>query len=87
MSESIYLVPGSLIVSSLLKIPSDIPLLKKPPAAASSPDIPSHLQLSSEARAHLQAHLDVVGIDRHRFKHTAEDQSELFCRFAHLLIS
>jgi hypothetical protein len=38
--------------------------------------VPSVLQLSGESKGAMEAHLNSVGIDYHRFTHTIEEQSE-----------
>ena len=58
------------------QIPNDIPKIRQPSRSAAPPSIPRHLSLAEEERGHLQTHLDLVGIDRYRFEHTAEDQSK-----------
>ena len=59
--------------SSVYKLPSDLPKLRRQPDKG-SPTVPSHLALNSEERGQLQSHLDLVGVDRHRFDYTQEDQ-------------
>ena len=59
--------------SSVYKLPSDLPKLRRQPDKG-SPTVPSHLALNSEERGQLQSHLDLVGVDRHRFDYTQEDR-------------
>jgi hypothetical protein len=60
-------------VSAVYKLPSDLPKLCRQPEKG-SPTVPSHLALNSKERGQLQSHLDLVGVDRHRFDYTQEDQ-------------
>jgi hypothetical protein len=55
-------------------IPSDVPKLKASPNVHYL--IPKALKLSNEVCNELQAHMDQVGVDKHRFEQTREDQSE-----------
>jgi hypothetical protein len=59
--------------SAIYKLPSDLPRLCRQPDRG-TPTVPSHLALNSEERGQLQSHLDLVGVDRHRFDYTQEDQ-------------
>ena len=55
------------------KFPSDLPKLKAAPTTVYS--APKQLKFSEEVREHLQAHIREVGVDKHRYKHTVEEQS------------
>jgi hypothetical protein len=61
-------------------IPNDIPKLRNMNAAAT---IPSHLILSEQAHDHLETHLRMMGLDKHRFQQTAQDQSLFNFGFLH----
>lgn len=56
------------------EIPEDVPKLKRSPNIRYI--IPSSLQLSDDIREQLQAHMDSVNVDKHRFEHSIEDQSQ-----------
>ena len=53
--------------------PSDLPKLCHQPEKG-PPTVPSHLALNSKERSQLQTHLDLVGVDRNRFKYTQDNQ-------------
>ena len=57
------------------QIPCDIPKLQQAPRS-SAPSVPRHLALGVEERENLQKHLDLVGVDKYRFEHTAKDQGK-----------
>ncbi|KAM6493913.1 hypothetical protein JOM56_010274 [Amanita muscaria] len=59
--------------SAIYKLPSDLPKLRRQPEKG-TPTVPSHLALNSEERGQLQSHLDLVGVDKHRFEYTQQDQ-------------
>jgi hypothetical protein len=58
---------------------STVPLLRRRNQTKET-KIPSHLKLSSDSRAALEAHLELIGIDYHHFSHTVLDQSMPFNR-------
>ena len=72
-SVSIQNLKPSRLKGTEHKLPSDLPKLRRQPEKG-PPTVPSHLALNSEERGQLQSHLDMVGVDRHRFEYTQEDQ-------------
>lgn len=63
------------------ELPADLPRLRRQPEKG-TPIVPSHLALNNEERNQLQNHLDLVGVDKHRFEYHQKDQG---AREFHLL--
>ena len=62
--------------SSDHNLPADLPALRRQPEKGTAV-VPSHLALNDEERGQLQNHLDLVGVDKHRFGYSQEDQGAL----------
>jgi hypothetical protein len=54
---------------------AEIPLLRKPNSNQKD-SIPSCLELNDASRQVMQAHIDLIGLDKHRFLHTVKEQSK-----------
>ena len=57
-------------------LPADLPALCRQPEKG-TPIVPSHLALNDEEHGQLQNHLDLVGVNKHRFGYSQEDQGAL----------
>ena len=57
-------------------LPADLPALCHQPEKG-TPVVPSHLALNDEEHGQLQNHLDLVGVDKHQFGDSQEDQGAL----------
>src|ERR1700677_4155892 len=58
-------------------IPPDVPKMRQAARSTSPPSVLKHLALAAKEREQLQAHLNLVGIDKYRFQHIDSDQGQL----------